>query len=144
VRARRGFLKGLALGCTAALGWRTWPRTPDPAMELAQRVVRALGTVAPPLRIATTRSIEQLLSTVFGPMTTLAELARLSTTQLQQLLAERIQQDYQKGALVQHQGWWLADSEAAILELDCRLAERRGKLATSPSAPAATSSSGPA
>lgn len=124
--ARRGFLKGLALGCAAALGWRTWPHTPDAAMQLAQRVVAALGTV-PALRLASVRTIEQLLSAVFGPSTTLAEIARLSTTQLQRLLALRIQQDYQKGALVQHHGWWLAQSEAAILELECRLAEGSGQ-----------------
>jgi hypothetical protein len=93
-------------------------------MQLALRVVQALGTVAPPLRVSTERSIAQLLVTVFGPTTTLGELDQLTTAQLQQLLAQRIQQDYQHAALVQHQGWWLADSEAAILELDWRLGQR--------------------
>ena len=130
--ARRGFLKGLAVGCAAVLGWRAWPRTPQPAMQLALRVVQALGTVAPPLRVSSARSIAQLLVAVFGPTATLGELDQLSTTQLQQLLAQRIQQDYQHGALVQHQGWWLADSEAAILELDWRLAAQRTDLRASP------------
>jgi hypothetical protein len=128
--ARRGFLKGLAVGCAAAFGWRVWPRTPEPALQLARRVVQALGTVAPPLRVSTERSIPQLLVTVFGPTTTLGDLAQLTTAQLQQLLTQRIQQDYQNGALVQHQGWWLADSEAAILELNCRLVQSTSQRAS--------------
>jgi hypothetical protein len=124
--ARRGFLKSIVVGCTVMLGWQGWPRTPEPALQLALRVVRALGIVTPPLRVSTERSIAQLLVAVFGPTAILGELDQLTTVQLQQLLAQRIQQDYQQGALVRHQGWWLADSEAAILELDWRLAERTG------------------
>lgn len=142
--ARRGFLKGLALGCVAVLGWRVWPRTPEPAMQLALRVVQALGTVTPPLRVSTERSISQLLVTVFGPTTTLGEVDQLTTAQLQQLLAHRIQQDYQKGALVQHQGWWLAESEAAILELDWRLTQHEDLRASLHSARAASTHSGQA
>jgi hypothetical protein len=93
-------------------------------MQLALRVVHALGTVAPPSRVSTERSIAQLLVAVFGPAATLGELDRLTTAQLQRLLAQRIRQDYQHGALVQHQGWWLASSESAILELDWRLGRR--------------------
>ncbi len=93
-------------------------------MQLARRVVQALGIVTPPLQVTTQRSIAQLLVAVFGPTATLGELDQLTTLQLQQLLAQRIQHDYQQGALVQHQGWWLADSEAALLELDWRLVQR--------------------
>jgi hypothetical protein len=68
-------------------------------------------------------TVPLLLATIFA-VTDLSGPARLGTVQLQQLLAQRIQQDYQKGALVHIQGWWLARSEAAILQLGCLIAAR--------------------
>jgi hypothetical protein len=100
----------------------------DAATRLALRIVQAIGNV-PTLRHAatSTRSIPELLSTAFEPAA-LAHLTRLDTAQLKQWLAARIVADYQKGALVLHHGWWLARSEAAILELACLLAQRRMQL----------------
>jgi hypothetical protein len=64
-----------------------------------------------------------LLATLFDGAT-LSELTQLTTRQLQCFLAQRIQRDYQEGVLLLHQGWWLARSEAALLQLRWLLAER--------------------
>jgi len=131
---RRGFLKSMALGGAGLLG-RHWWGTPDRGapLDLAVRVVQAAGAVglAWPVTTATERTVTQLLTSVFGSTSALQDAAQLSHAQLQQRLAQRIQQDYQKADLVQHRGWWLAASEAAILELGCRLGRTANNLGQS-------------
>jgi hypothetical protein len=136
--ARRRFLTRVVVSGAALFGWRAWGAAQsaagDPAgsahrgaqeLSLALRIVQAAGTGgrAWPVAMASQRSVAQLLATVLGS-TTVQDAARLDLEQLQRLLARCIQQDYQKAALVQHRGWWLAESEAAILELGCRAAGR--------------------
>ncbi len=128
--ARRNFLKSLALagavvGSTALGSLRLWqgasrPRDGDPLARLARRVVHAMGPTATALSAPPAATAAQLLAIIFpadvhGPL-------QLDTASLRQHLAARVQQDYQSGALVHVQGWWLARSEAAMLQLHSLLA----------------------
>jgi hypothetical protein len=134
--ARRRFLARVVMGSAALFSRHAWgaPQPPSRAtatqraaleLSLALRIVQTAGAagLAWPVAMSSRRSVAQLLAAVLGP-TTVQDAARLDHGQLQRLLAQRIQQDYQKAALAQHRGWWLAESEAAILELGGRVAER--------------------